>query len=155
MTSIKSNIQTVVTLIARLRRFALEPPWINCGNEIGKVKAMTKFAISKEGIESLEQLRFKLMQSVIEINDAVTALFESIESVGDSLGVFEKDLLECVKGTIGAVNQSREPISHLVATSIPQRILDIEELMALTGEGDFGGGEDGDSPPRKKLVLKR
>lgn len=116
---------------------------------------MTKFAISKEGIESLEQLRFKLMQSVIEINDAVTALFESIESVGDSLGVFEKDLLECVKGTIGAVNQSREPISHLVATSIPQRILDIEELMALTGEGDFGGGEDGDSPPRKKLVLKR
>ena len=114
---------------------------------------MTRFAISREGIEGLEQLRLELMQAAIDVNDAATILYESIESIGDKLGVFEKELLECVKSAISAVEDSREPISRLVATSIPQRIMDIEELMALTGESGFDGDED--SPPRKRLVLKR
>lgn len=117
---------------------------------------MTRFAVSGEGIESLEQLRLELMQAATDINDAATILYKSTESIEDKLGLFEKDLFECVKRTINAVEESREFISHFVATSIPQRIMGIEELMALTGENGFDGDED--SPPKKtcpKVLTKR
>ena len=54
---------------------------------------MAKYAISQEGLDSLDKLSAGLMQVVTGIDDACKTLYTKIERLESGLGVYEKDIL--------------------------------------------------------------
>lgn len=113
---------------------------------------MAKYAISQEGLDSLDKLSNDLLQVVLGIDDACRTLYAKIEGLEAGLGVYEKDILMCIREVVAANNQGKESVSHLVATAIPQQKAIIEEIISMVGGAD---GDDDDQPPQKKLVLRR
>lgn len=51
---------------------------------------MAKYAISQEGLDSLDKLSAGLMQVVTGIDDACKTLYTKIERLESGLGVYEK-----------------------------------------------------------------
>lgn len=82
---------------------------------------MAKYAISQEGLDSLDKLSNDLTQVVTGIDDACKTLYTKIEGLESGLGVYEKDILICIREVIAANQQGKEGVSHLVATAIPQQ----------------------------------
>ena len=113
---------------------------------------MAKYAISPEGLDSLDKLSNDLLQAVTGIDDACRTLYKKIEGLEFGLGVYEKDILICIREVVAANNQGKEGVSHLVATAIPKQKAIIEEIMSMVGGTD---GDDDNQPPQKKLVLRR
>lgn len=113
---------------------------------------MAKYAISREGLESLNKLSRELVQVVAGIENATQHLYHQVEALESGLGVYEKDVLQCIRQVIAACQQGREGVEYLVTTGIPQQMAMIEEIMYMFGE-ESGGGDD--EPPQKKLVLRR
>ena len=113
---------------------------------------MAKYAISQEGLYSLDKLSNNLLQVVIGIDDACRTLYTKIEGLESGLGIYEKEILICLREVVAANNQGKEGVSHLVATAIPKQKAIIEEIMSMIGGTD---GDDDDQPPQKKLVLRR
>lgn len=113
---------------------------------------MAKYAISQEGIDSLDKLSNELMLAVSGIDDACRVLYSKIEALESSLGVYEKDILICIREVLAKNQQGKEGVVHLVSTAIPQQKAIIEEIMSMVG----GTSDDSDDqPPQKKLVLRR
>ena len=113
---------------------------------------MAKYAISQEGLDSLDKLSNELMQVVTGIDDACKTLYTKIEGLESGLGVYEKDILACIREVVAANQQGKEGVAHLVATAIPRQKAIIEEIMSMVGGTS---GDDEDQPPQKKLVLRR
>ncbi len=113
---------------------------------------MARYAISKEGLDSLDQLSNELIQVVTGIDDSCKTLYTKIEGLESDLGTYEKDILVCIREVVVANQRGKESVAHLVATAIPRQKAIIEEIMSM-----FGGtsGDDEDQPPQKKLVLRR
>lgn len=112
---------------------------------------MAKYAISTEGIDSLDKLSNELMKIVDGIDDACKTLYTKIEGLESDLGVYEKEILLCIRDVVEANQQGKEGVAHLVTTSIPHQRAIIEEIMSMVG----GTSDDDDQPPQKKLVLRR
>lgn len=113
---------------------------------------MAKYAISQEGLDSLDKLSNELMQVVTGIDDACKTLYTKIEGLESGLGVYEKDILVCIREVVAANEQGKGSVAHLVATAIPRQKAIIEEIMSMVGGTS---GNDDDQPPQKKLVLRR
>ncbi len=113
---------------------------------------MAKYAISQEGLDSLDKLSAGLMQVVTGIDDACKTLYTKIERLESGLGVYEKDILLCLREVIAANEQGKDGVAHLVTTAIPRQKAIIEEIMAMV---DGTSGDDEAQPPQKKLVLRR
>ena len=113
---------------------------------------MAKYAISQEGLDSLDKLSNELTQVVTGIDDACRTLYTQIEGLESGLGVYEKDILSCIREVVAANQQGKEGVAHLVATAIPRQKAIIEEIMNMVGGTS---GDDEDQPPQKKLVLRR
>ena len=113
---------------------------------------MAKYAISQEGLDSLDKLSNELMQVVTGIDDACKTLYAKIKGLESDLGVYEKDILICIREVVAANQQGKESVAHLVATAIPRQKAIIEEIMRMV---DGTSGDDDDQPPQKKLVLRR
>ena len=113
---------------------------------------MAKYAISQEGLDSLDKLSNELMQVVTGIDDACKTLYTKIEGLESGLGVYEKDILVCIREVVAANQQGKEGVSHLVATAIPRQKTIIEEIMSMVGGTS---GDDDDQKKKKKLVLRR
>lgn len=111
---------------------------------------MAKYAISQEGIDSLNKLSNDLVQIVREIDEACKRLYDSIQAEQDSLGVFAKDIYAYLRAVITANQQGEEGVADMVANSIPHKIGEIEEIMEA-----IGGSDDDDEPPKLKLTLRR
>lgn len=112
---------------------------------------MAKYAISKEGILSLEKLSNDLVQIVREVDDACRRLYACVQAEEDDLGIFAKDIYICLREVIAANQQGKEGVAHMVATAIPHQIAVIEDIMEALG----GSDDDDDEPPRLKLTLGR
>lgn len=63
---------------------------------------MAKYAISQEGLDSLDKLSGELMQVVTGIDDACKTLYTKVEGLESGLGVYEKDILLCLREVIAA-----------------------------------------------------
>ena len=113
---------------------------------------MAKYAISQEGLDSLDKLSAELMQVVTGIDDACKTLYTKVEGLESGLGVYEKDILLCLREVIAANKQGKYGVAHLVTTAIPRQKAIIEEIMAMVGGTS---GDDEAQPPQKKLVLRR
>ena len=113
---------------------------------------MAKYAISQEGLDSLDKLSAGLIQVVTGIDDACKTLYTKIERLESGLGVYEKDILLCLREVIAANKQGKDGGAHLVTTAIPRQKAIIEEIMAMVDETS---GDDEAQPPQKKLVLRR
>ncbi len=113
---------------------------------------MAKYAISQEGLDSLDKLSNELMQVVTGIDNACRTLYNKIEGLDSGLGVYEKDILICIREVVAANQQGKEGVAHLVSTAIPRQKAIIEEIMSMVGGTS---GDDEDQPPQKKLVLRR
>lgn len=114
---------------------------------------MAKYAISQEGIDALQTLSSRLVESTSSIDDASKVLYSTIEGVSDGLGVYEKDIYILLRDVINTNQKGKESVDQLTRISIPRQILEIEKLLILCG-GD-SSDEDPDEPPQKKLVLRR
>lgn len=112
---------------------------------------MAKYAISQEGLDSFDKLSSELMQVVTGIDDACKTLYSKIEGLESGLGVYEKDILLCIREVIAANQQGKDGVSYMVTNAIPKQKAIIEEIMSMVG----GTGDDDDQPPQKKLVLRR
>lgn len=77
---------------------------------------MAKYAISQEGLDSLDKLSAGLMQVVTGIDDACKTLYTKIERLESGLGVYEKDILLCLREVIAANKQGKDGVAHLVTT---------------------------------------
>lgn len=113
---------------------------------------MAKYAISQEGLDSLDKLSNELMQVVTGIDDACKTLYTKIEGLESGLGIYEKDILVCIREVVAASQQGKDGVAHLVATAIPRQKAIIEEIMSMVGGTS---GDDENQPPQKKLVLRR
>ena len=113
---------------------------------------MAKYAISQEGLYSLDKLSNNLLQVVTGIDDACRTLYTKIEGLESGRGIYEKEILICIREVVAANNQGKEGVSHLVATAIPKQKAIIAEIMSMIGGTD---GDDDDQPTQKKLVLRR
>ena len=113
---------------------------------------MAKYAISQEGLNSLDKLSNDLIQVIVGIDDACKALYTRIEGLESGLGLYEKDILQCIREVVTANRHGKESVEYLVTASIPAQKAIIEELMSMVGGTS---GDDDDQPPQKKLVLKR
>lgn len=113
---------------------------------------MAKYAISQEGLDSLDKLSKELLQVVTGIDDACKTLYDKIEGLESGLGVYEKDILVCIREVITENQQGKESVAHLVSTAIPRQRAIIEEIMSMIGGTS---DDDDDQPPQKKLVLRR
>lgn len=113
---------------------------------------MAKYAISQEGLDSLDKLSNELMQVVTGIDDACRTLYTKIEGLESGLGVYEKDILICIREVVAANQQGKDGVAHLVSTAIPRQKAIIEEIMSMVGGTS---GDDEDQPPQRKLVLRR
>lgn len=113
---------------------------------------MAKYAISQEGLDSLDKLSNELIQVVTGMDDACKTLYDKIEGLEAGLGVYEKDILVCIREVIAANQQGKNGVAHLVSTAIPRQRAIIEEIMSMIGGTS---GDDDDQPPQKKLVLRR
>lgn len=107
---------------------------------------MAKYAISQEGLDSLDKLSAGLMQVVTGIDDACKTLYTKIERLESGLGVYEKDILLCLREVIAANKQGKDGVAHLVTTAIPRQKAIIEEIMAMV---DGTSGEEDVYPPQK------
>ncbi len=112
---------------------------------------MALYAVSKEGVDSLNRLSRSLIQTVNDIDAASNALYKQIEDLEDGLGIYEKDILICIRQVLVANRSGKESVTTLVTQEIPKRIQTIEELMYMFGDSS----DDEDEPPQKKLVLRR
>lgn len=113
---------------------------------------MAKYAISQEGLDSLDKLSNDLMQIVTGIDDACKTLYTKIEGLESGLGVYEKDILVCIREVIAANQRGKDGVTHLVSAAIPRQRAIIEEIMSMIGGTS---DDDDDQPPQKKLVLRR
>lgn len=113
---------------------------------------MAKFAISQEGLDSLDKLSNDLKQVVTGIEDACKTLYTKIEGIEDGLGVYNKDILICIRDVISINKAGTASIEYLTDISIPEHRRKIEEFMYFLGETS---DDDADQPPQKKLVLRR
>ncbi len=112
---------------------------------------MAKYAISQEGLDSLDKLSAGLMQVVTGIDDACKTLYTKIERLESGLGVYEKTFCFVSVRLLQRTNKGKMG-SHLVTTAIPRQKAIIEEIMAMV---DGTSGDDEAQPPQKKLVLRR
>lgn len=112
---------------------------------------MAHYAISREGMMALHQLRFDLANSTLGIDEAGKRLFMTIEGLSDGLGPYEKDILQLLRQMEISNAPAREAIEDLVNGVIPAMLQRIEEFLSAFGSGT----DDGDVPPQRKLVLRR
>ena len=90
---------------------------------------MAIYAISQEGIDSLDKLSDDLRQVVTGINDASRTLYTKIEGLESGLGVYEKDILVCIRDVIAINNAGTASIEYLTDISIPECRRRIEEFI--------------------------
>ena len=94
---------------------------------------MAKYAISQEGIDALQTLSSRLVESTSSIDDASKVLYSTIEGVSDGLGVYEKDIYILLRDVINTNQKGKESVDQLTRISIPKQILEIEKLLILCG----------------------
>ena len=63
---------------------------------------MAKYAISQEGLDSLDKLSGELMQVVTGIDDACKTLYTKVEGLESGLGVSVRLLQRTNKGKMGS-----------------------------------------------------
>lgn len=114
---------------------------------------MAKYAISEEGISSLERLSQDLKSASTNIDEECTKLYNIVEGLEDGLGVYYKELLELVRSALSTNRASKEEVEYLANKRIPQ-LKEIIFALMCNGMGE-GSSDDDDVPPQKKLVLRR
>ena len=113
---------------------------------------MAKYAISRKGIESLEELKDTLAGTSDDITMVSEALINVINGLENGLGVYYKEILELTRNVLLTLKEAKEGddgIDVMTNVLIPQQINRIEELI------NMGLGDEDDEPPQKKLVLRR
>ena len=110
---------------------------------------MSKYAISRKGIESLEELKYTLSGTSEEIKMVSVSLLNFIGGLENGLGVYYKEILTLTRNVLASLQEAEEGITALTNTSIPNRINDIEYLISM------GLGDEDDDPPQKVLKLTR
>ena len=110
---------------------------------------MAKYAISRKGIEALEELKDTLAGTSEKITMISEDLINVINGLENELGVYYKEILVLTRNILVTIKESEEELSVLTNTSIPNKIKDIEDLI------NMGLGDEDDEPPQKKLVLRR
>ena len=78
---------------------------------------MARYAISQEGLDSLDKLSAELMQVVSGIDDACKTLYCKVEGLESGLGVYEKDILLCLREVIAANKQGKDGVAHGISRS--------------------------------------
>ena len=114
---------------------------------------MAKYAISEEGIMSLEKLSQDLKKASSNIDDECIKLYNTVEGFEEGLGIFHKEILELIRNVLNMNKASKEELDYLANKRIPQ-LKEIIFAFMCNGMGD-GSSDDEDEPPQKKLVLKR
>ena len=113
---------------------------------------MAKYAISAKGIDALEALKNSLSGASDDITVLSGSLLSSINGLENGLGIYYKEILELTRKVLLILKEAKEGddgIDVLTNELIPRQIERIEELI------NMGLGDDDDTPPVKKLVLKR
>lgn len=89
---------------------------------------MSKYGISTEGVESLNQLANDLSKINIEIYDEGQKLKTTVGGYGEGLGIYEDKILELVDTVTSIQRNGKEAIEQLV-TSIRKLASDVQELI--------------------------
>ena len=74
---------------------------------------MAKYAISQEGIDALQTLSSRLVESTSSIDDASKVLYSTIEGVSDGLGVYEKDIYILLRDVINTNQKGKKSVNQL------------------------------------------
>ena len=88
-----------------------------------------KYAISKEGIESLNKLSTDLIEATEDIDNQAIALLEKVNGVEKEMGIFYKEVLMLSKEMLTCNKEAKEMVNTLARISIPKLISEIEMLM--------------------------
>ena len=107
-----------------------------------------KYAISQEGINSLQELKNRIVEAMRGIHEAIELLESTIQACGEGLGVYQDELLELIVSIKRANDEGIEGASMLALTLIPQQIERIEELLY------FGYAGDDDPGPKVKTLSR-
>lgn len=109
---------------------------------------MTKYAISRKGIEALEALKDTLTGT----SEEITMVSEALVNVIGGLGIYYKEVLDLARNVLLTLKEAKEGddgLDVMINVLIPGQINKIEELI------NMGLGDEDDEPPQKKLVLRR
>lgn len=100
---------------------------------------MAKYAISREGAESMSSLARGLLSSANSVLEASQKLSSATASLGDGLGIYADEISEIIRKNNGTLQRNREDIIGL-ATRINTKANDILSLISLgLGDMSFAG----------------
>lgn len=100
---------------------------------------MAKYAISKEGAASLNQLANDLLINANNIVETVQKLEQVTTSLYDNLGIYGDDILSIIHRNRQTLNVNREDIIGL-AQRVKKQATDVENLVAMgLGDSSVGG----------------
>lgn len=74
---------------------------------------MAKYGINKEGVDALNQLANDLRSINQDIDDDGKRLRNTVESLGENLGVYEEQILELIENVNTTQQKGGEPIQQL------------------------------------------
>ncbi len=96
---------------------------------------MAKYAISKEGAESLNQLSNNLFINANNIVEANAHLEQVMGSLDDGLGIYGDEIIGIIHRNRQILNNNREAIENL-AMQLKKQAREVEEMVAME-LGDF------------------
>lgn len=89
---------------------------------------MTKYGVSKEGINSLTQLATDIGSIGGEIEESGQALTAAIGAIDDGLGTYEDEIIDLV-GSINAAQEKGRGSAERLSGKISKMASDVEELV--------------------------
>ena len=89
---------------------------------------MTRYGISKEGVNALTQLATDIGSINGEIEESGQVLTTAVEAIGDELGTYEDEIIDLVRNVKTAQEKGRDSAEHL-SGEISKMASDVEELV--------------------------
>ncbi len=89
---------------------------------------MTKYGISKEGVEALTQLASDIDSINEEIEESGLTLTTTVEAIGDDLGLYEDEIVDLV-GDVNTAKEKGRDSAELLSGKVSKMASDIEELV--------------------------
>ena len=98
---------------------------------------VAKYAISKEGVEALNQLANELLINANNIVETNQRLEQITSSLYDNLGIYGDEIISIIHQNRNTLNSNREDII-LLAQRVKKQATDVEALVSM-GLGSVGG----------------
>lgn len=98
---------------------------------------VAKYAISKEGVEALNQLANELLINANNIVETNQRLEQITSSLYDNLGIYGDEIVSIIHQNRNTLNSKREDII-LLAQRVKKQAADVEALVSM-GLGNIGG----------------